>query len=184
MQNEYDAGSNPYIEESEQVAAYEEAFYRHKESVAFAPDEVYQPIPETDTNPPPKRNLWPKIFRAALIFVVAVWVAALGGLLDHASAPKPTYQMVTQNVTVAGLQGGAKTGQNVHFTAKVERDAPGDFDFALMDDPSKPADKVVVLIPALSTVKVGQTVQVDGYDYGEFITSTGLYVLVVAEAVK
>ena len=76
------------------------------------------------------------------------------------------------------------TGRDVHFTAKVERVAPGAFVFALVSDPKKSMDMAVVLIPALDTVVAGQTVQVWGYDYGLFVAQAGLETLIVAEIVR
>ena len=181
---------NPYSDEPERLlfTDKEDAVAEPYSPVAFASNENF-PASEPDTNPPPPsrsqgRNLWPKI-RAALVLIVAVGIAMVGGMLDgRATAPKPTYQMVTQDVTVAGLQGGAMTGRDVHFTAKVERVAPGAFVFALVSDPKKSMDMAVVLIPALDTVVAGQTVQVWGYDYGLFVAPAGLETLIVAEIVR
>ncbi len=189
---------NPYIEEPKQYTyvdqesgivgqAHDEAGARFLAGAAASeppPDQPNKTLLVSNVYLHPKPS-WQLKGLMSLVMLVLLTAGLLGGgILLNKPVPKPIYQMVTQDVTVAGLQGGAMSGRNVHFTAKVERVAPGAFVFALVSDPKKPMDMVVVLIPALDTVRDGQTVQVWGYDYGLFVAPAGLETLIVAEIVR
>ena len=135
-----------------------------------------------------KLHWWRAKFFAPLLVVVFLWLAFMGGgMVGRATAPAPTYQMLTQDATIPGLLHAAGTGKNVHFVGRVVNDDTSTgFDFALLADQASRADTIVVLIPIQDamTLKVGQVVQVWGYVYGEYITGTGIETLVIAQEVK